>query len=56
VDSLKFGLVYTAMGIGSLAGAIIILEPARKRLKPNQMTILGGLVLALSYVLMAIVR
>ena len=56
LDSLKFGLVYTAMGFGSLAGAIIILEPARKRLKPNQMTILGGLVLALSYVLMAIVR
>jgi MFS family permease len=56
LDSLKFGLVYTAMGIGSLAGAIIILEPARKRLKPNQMTILGGFVLALSYVLMAIVR
>jgi MFS family permease len=56
LDSLKFGLVYTAIGFGSLAGAIIILEPARKRLKPNQMTILGGLVLALSYVLMAIVR
>jgi MFS family permease len=56
LDSLKFGLVYTAMGIGSLAGAIFILEPARKRLKPNQMTILGGLVLALSYLLMAIVR
>jgi MFS family permease len=56
LDSLKFGLIYTAMGIGSLAGAIIILEPARKRLKPNQVTILGGFVLALSYVLMAIVR
>jgi len=56
LDSLKFGLVYTAMGIGSLAGAILVLEPARKRLKPNQMTILGGLVLALSYLLMAIVR
>jgi MFS family permease len=56
LDSLKFGLLYTAMGIGSLAGAILILEPARKRLRPNQMTILGGLILALSYVLMAVVR
>ena len=56
LDPLKFGLVYTSMGIGSLVGAILILEPARKTLKPNQLTILSGLVLALSYGLMAIVR
>jgi len=56
LDPLEFGLVYTSMGVGSLAGAILILEPARKRLSPNQMTILGGLVLAAVYALMAIVR
>jgi Transmembrane secretion effector len=44
------------MGIGSLAGAVLILEPARKRLKPNEMTVLAGIVLAVSYVLMAVVR
>jgi uncharacterized membrane protein YccF (DUF307 family) len=56
LNPLEFGLVYTSMGIGSLAGAIFILEPARKRLKPNQMTILGGIVLAVGYALMAFVR
>jgi MFS family permease len=56
LDPLKFGLLYTSLGIGSLAGAIFILEPARKRLTPNQMTILGGIVLAAGYALMAVVR
>ena len=55
-DSLHLGFVFTCMGIGSLTGAIVILEPARKRLKPNQMTLLTGLVLAVTYALMAVVR
>ncbi|HEX6566400.1 MAG TPA: MFS transporter [Chthoniobacterales bacterium] len=55
-DSLHLGFVFTAMGVGSLTGAIVILEPARKRLKPNQMTVLTGVVLAVSYGLMAVVR
>jgi MFS family permease len=55
-DSLHLGFVFTCMGIGSLTGAIVILEPARKRLRPNQMTLLTGLVLAISYALMAVVR
>ena len=56
LDSVRLGFVFTCMGIGSLAGAVFILEPARKRLKPNQMTVLAGLVLALSYMLLATVR
>ena len=55
-DAVHLGFVFTCMGIGSLTGAILILEPARKRLKPNQMTLLAGLVLAMSYALMAFVR
>ena len=55
-DVVHLGFVFTCMGIGSLTGAIFILEPARKRLTPNQMTILTGLVLAVSYALMAVVR
>ncbi len=55
-DPLHLGFVFTCMGIGSLTGAILILEPARKRLKPNQMTLLAGAVLAVSYALMAVVR
>jgi MFS family permease len=56
LDPLKLGFVFTCMGLGSLAGALFILEPARKRLTPNQMTVLSGFVLALSYALMAVVR
>jgi len=56
LDPLKLGFVFTSMGVGSLAGALFILEPARKKLSPNQMTMLSGIVLAASYALMAIVR
>jgi len=56
LDPFKFGLLYTSLGVGSLAGAIFILEPARTRLTPNQMTILGGIALAAVYALMAVVR
>jgi MFS family permease len=56
LDSIYLGLAFTCMGLGSLAGAALILEPARKKLKPNQMTMLAGIVLALSYALMAAVR
>ena len=56
LDPLKLGFVFTCMGLGSLAGALFILEPARKKLTPNQMTVLSGIVLAASYALMAIVR
>jgi MFS family permease len=56
LDPLYLGFVFTCMGIGSLVGAIFILEPARKRLKPNEMTVLAGIVLAVNYGLMAIVR
>ena len=53
---LKLGLVFTSMGVGSLAGALFVLEPARKKLTPNQMTMLSGIVVTMSYALMAIVR
>jgi predicted MFS family arabinose efflux permease len=56
LDPLKLGFVFTCMGFGSLAGAVFILEPARKKLTPNQMTVLSGIVLAVSYALMALVR
>jgi MFS family permease len=46
MDAVNLGLVFTGLGLGSLAGAVLVLEPARKRLKPNQMTILGGIALA----------
>jgi hypothetical protein len=54
LDAVNLGLTFTSMGLGSLAGGVFILEPARKRLKPNQMTILGGIALAVVYALMAV--
>jgi len=56
LEPLKLGFVFTCMGLGSLAGALFILEPARKKLTPNQMTLLSSIVLAASYFLMAIAR
>ena len=56
LNAVNLGLLFTSMGIGSLAGAILILEPARKMLKPNQMTIVASLALAFAYALMATVR
>jgi Na+/melibiose symporter-like transporter len=56
LDAVHLGLVFTSLGLGSLAGAILILQPARKRLRPNQMTLLGGVALAVVYALMAFVR
>jgi MFS family permease len=56
LDSFYLGSVFTSMGLGSLVGAVLILGPARKKLKPNQMTVLAGIVLAVSYWLMAVVR
>ncbi len=56
LSPLNLGFVFTCMGLGSLAGAIFVLEPARKKFKPNQMIMLSGIVLAASYALMAIVR
>ena len=55
-DPVHLGFVFTCMGLGSLTGAVLILQPARKRLKPNQMTVLAGIILAISYGLMAVVR
>jgi MFS family permease len=49
LDAVNLGLVFTSLGLGSLAGAVFVLEPARKRLKPNQMTVLGGIALAMVY-------
>jgi MFS family permease len=56
LNPINLGLVFTSLGVGSLAGAVFILGPARKRLNSNQMTILGGVALGLVYALMAVVR
>src|SRR5215469_16651696 len=56
LNAVNLGLLFTSMGLGSLAGAVLILGPARRRLKPNQLTILSCVALAVVYALMALVR
>jgi MFS family permease len=52
----QLGLVFTAMGIGSLLGATLILPYARAKATPNVLTILAGVLLVAVLVLMAIVQ
>jgi MFS family permease len=52
----SLGLLFTSMGAGSVFGAVFVLPRARERLSSNTLIILGNLLVALVYVLMALVR
>jgi MFS family permease len=52
----QLGLVFTAMGIGSLLGATLILPYARSKATSNLLTILAGVLLVAVLVLMATVQ
>jgi MFS family permease len=52
----NLGLLFTSMGIGSVAAAVIILPWARARFSPNTLTRLAALVGCIVSVLMAFVR
>jgi MFS family permease len=56
MNSSDLGLLFTSMGMGSVLGAIVLIPRARARFSPNTLTILASLLLALVYVLMAVVR
>ena len=51
----QLGLVFTAMGIGSLLGATLVLPYARAKATPNLLTILAGVLLVAVLLLMAAV-
>jgi MFS family permease len=51
----QLGLVFTAMGIGSLLGATLVLPYARAKATPNLLTILAGVLLVAVLVLLAMV-
>jgi MFS family permease len=55
LDAGHLGLVFTAMGTGSLVAATLLLPYARARATPNMLTILAGVVLMAVLVLMALV-
>jgi len=52
----QLGLVFTAMGVGSLLTATLFLPYARQRATPNLLTILAGALLAAILILMAIAQ
>jgi len=52
----QLGFVFTAMGIGSLLGAALLLPYGRAKTTPNLLTILAGALLVAVLVLMAIAQ
>jgi MFS family permease len=56
LDPSSLGLVFTSMGIGSVLAAIFILPWARSRFSSNNVTILANVLVAVVFVLMAVIR
>jgi MFS family permease len=56
MNSANLGLLFTSMGIGSVFGAIVVIPRARARFTPNTLTIFASVLLAIVFLLMAIVR
>jgi Na+/melibiose symporter-like transporter len=52
----SLGLLFTSVGAGSVLSAVLVLPPAREKFSANTLVVLGNLLVALVYVLMAIVR
>ena len=56
LNSSDLGLLFTSMGVGSVLGAIVLIPRARARFSPNTLTILASVLLAIVFVLMAVIR
>jgi MFS family permease len=56
LNALGCGLMFSAIGIGSVTAAILLLGWLQARLSPNFLTISANLVLGIVFVLMAFVR
>jgi hypothetical protein len=56
MNSANLGLLFTSMGVGSVMGAIVVIPWARARFSPNTLTIFASVLLAVVFVLMAVVR
>jgi MFS family permease len=56
MNSADLGLLFTSMGVGSVLGAIVVIPRARARFSPNALTIFASVLLAIIFVLMAMVR
>jgi MFS family permease len=56
MNSADLGLLFTSMGVGSVFGAIVVIPRARAHFSPNALTILASILLAVVFVLMAMIR
>ena len=56
MNSADLGFLFTSMGVGSVTGAIVVIPWARARFSPNALTIFASVLLAVVFVLMAVVR
>jgi MFS family permease len=56
MNSADLGFLFTSMGVGSVTGAIVVIPWARARFSPNVLTIFASVLLAVVFVLMAVVR
>jgi predicted MFS family arabinose efflux permease len=56
LSSSNLGLLFTSMGAGSVIGAMFIIPWSRARFSPDAVTLSANFLLALVYVLMALVR
>jgi MFS family permease len=56
LNASQLGLLFTSQGIGSVAGAVVIIPWLRARYSSNLLIVLANLLVALVYVLMAFVR
>jgi MFS family permease len=50
------GLLFSSMGAGSVLGAVFVVPWMRKHFSPNALTVMANAVIAVVYVLMALVR
>src|ERR1700738_710708 len=56
LNASQLGLLFTSMGAGSVIGAVFVISRLRARFSPDSVTLSSNLLIALAYLLMALVR
>jgi MFS family permease len=56
LNASQLGMLFTSQGVGSVAGAVVIMPWLRTRYSSNILIVLANLLIAIVYVLMALVR
>jgi predicted MFS family arabinose efflux permease len=56
LNASQLGLLFTSQGIGSVAGAVIVVPWLRSRYSSNLLIVIANILVAIVYVLMALIR